>query len=268
MKKIAVLIAFVLLIAVGDVALTYNSPIIKSDRFEKNDFEIIKNSHSEKVWDKVIFGSDAVTCAYMEGEKGYVNLGLGGVKMTDLEKMIDTRHITLGTELVIGLDYTLFCGEDETEYIWDKKIYEPYVYFERERLLPVIKNETATSFVNEKTVRRGVVHEREMQKMVMQYESMTAQNLAENIASLENVIAYCNEKGINIRCVWMPWNVGYDKTAVLDEVRMTVDAVLSSHGIDVYDMESIFSVGDFYDVMHLNYDIGSPKFTALIDEWL
>ena len=40
MKKIAAIIAVVIAIAVGDLALTYNNFIADSDYFVKNDFEI------------------------------------------------------------------------------------------------------------------------------------------------------------------------------------------------------------------------------------
>ena len=53
MKKIVTIIAIVLAIAVGDLALTYNNFIVNSDYFVKNDFEITQYKHPEKVWDKV-----------------------------------------------------------------------------------------------------------------------------------------------------------------------------------------------------------------------
>ncbi len=52
MKKIVTIIAIVLAIAVGDLALTYNNFIVNSDYFVKNDFEITQYK-PEKVWDKV-----------------------------------------------------------------------------------------------------------------------------------------------------------------------------------------------------------------------
>lgn len=55
MKKIVTIIAIVLAIAVGDLALTYNNFIVNSDYFVKNDFEITQYKHPEKVWDKVFF---------------------------------------------------------------------------------------------------------------------------------------------------------------------------------------------------------------------
>lgn len=50
MKKIVTIIAIVLAIAVGDLALTYNNFIVNSDYFAKNDFEITQYKHPEKVW--------------------------------------------------------------------------------------------------------------------------------------------------------------------------------------------------------------------------
>ena len=103
MKKIVTIIAIVLAIAVGDLALTYNNFIVNSDYFVKNDFEITQYKHSEKVWDKVFFGNSVVISAYMEDKssKGYVNLGLDYGVVTDLWKMIEKKHINIGSELVM-----------------------------------------------------------------------------------------------------------------------------------------------------------------------
>ena len=54
MKKIVTIIAIVLAIAVGDLALTYNNFIVNR-LFCENDFEITQYKHPEKVWDKVFF---------------------------------------------------------------------------------------------------------------------------------------------------------------------------------------------------------------------
>lgn len=48
MKKIVTIIAIVLAIAVGDLALTYNNFIVNSDYFVKNDFEITQYKHPRK----------------------------------------------------------------------------------------------------------------------------------------------------------------------------------------------------------------------------
>ena len=142
MKKIVTIIAIVLAIAVGDLALTYNNFIVNSDYFVKNDFEITQYKHPEKVWDKVFFGNSVVISAYMEDEssKGYVNLGLDYGVVTDLWEMIEKKHINIGSELVIGLNYLTLYDEFETNptYIWHKKLYEPYAYFERDRFYPMI----------------------------------------------------------------------------------------------------------------------------------
>ena len=129
MKKIVTIIAIVLAIAVGDLALTYNNFIVNSDYFVKNDFEITQYKHPEKVWDKVFFGNSVVISAYMEDKssKGYVNLGLDYGVVTDLWEMIEKKHINIGSELVIGLNYLTLYDEFETNptYIWYKKLYEP-----------------------------------------------------------------------------------------------------------------------------------------------
>ena len=98
MKKIAAIIAVVLMIAVSDLALTYNNFIKDSDYFIKNDFEITQNHHPEKIWDKVFFGNSVVISSYIEeqSQSGYINLGLDYGVVTDLWKMIEMRHINIG----------------------------------------------------------------------------------------------------------------------------------------------------------------------------
>ncbi len=72
----------------------------------------------------MFFGNSVVISAYMEDEssKGYVNLGLDYGVVTDLWEMIEKKHINIGSELVIGLNYLTLYDEFETNptYIWHK----------------------------------------------------------------------------------------------------------------------------------------------------
>ena len=139
MKKIAAIIAVVLMIAVSDLALTYNNFIKDSDYFIKNDFEITQNHHPEKIWDKVFFGNSVVISSYIEeqSQSEYINLGLDYGVVTDLWKMIEMRHINIGSELVIGLNYLTLYDEFETNptYIWHKQPYVPYAYLDRKSVV-------------------------------------------------------------------------------------------------------------------------------------
>ncbi len=287
MKKIAIIIAAVIAVAVGDLALTYNNFIVNSDYFVKNDFEITQEHHPEKIWDKVFFGNSVVISSYIEEESdsGYINLGLDYGVVTDLWEMIDKRHINIGSELVIGLNYLTLYDEFETNptYIWHKKIYEPYAYFERDRFYPIITN----GFDNllhakspmpykylpqEKSVYHGALSDRALQDAMDRYEkeffNLPDEKFQKNINALEKIIKYCDEHNIRLRAVWMPWNPKLEQPELLGRVRAMAEEVFDKYNIEMLDLENALPAEYFYDTGHLNYDVGSAKFTEMIDEWL
>lgn len=287
MRKITAIIAVVLMIAVGDLALTYNNFIKDSDYFVKNDFEITQNHHPEKVWDKVFFGNSVVISSYIEeqSQAGYVNLGLDYGVVTDLWEMISKRYINVGSELVIGLNYLTLYDEFETNptYIWHKKPYEPYAYFERDRFYPMIENgfnkllngENPLPFKylpQEKHVYHGSLSAHALDDTLKRYEeefyNQPIEKFENNLAALEKVIEYCEKNDIHVRAVWMPWNPNYGKPAIVTEVRAAANAIFEQHNVEVHDMEDALPAEYFYDTGHLNYDVGSPRFTEMIDEWL
>ena len=287
MKKIAAIIAVVIAIAVGDLALTYNNFIADSDYFVKNDFEITQCKHPEKVWDKVFFGNSVVISSYIEEQStsGYINLGLDYGVVTDLWEMIEKRHINIGSELVIGLNYLTLYDEFETNptYIWHKELYVPYAYFERDRFYPIItdgfdkllkgQNPLPYKYLpQEKHVYHGTMSDRALADAMARYEeeffNLPTEKFEKNIEALEKVINYCNENNIRVRAVWMPWNPKYEQPALLGEVRAMADAVFNKYNVEVLDLENELPAEYFYDTGHLNYDVGSPKFTEMIDQWL
>ena len=287
MKKIAAIIAVVIAIAVGDLALTYNNFIADSDYFVKNDFEITQCKHPEKVWDKVFFGNSVVISSYIEeqSKSGYINLGLDYGVVTDLWEMIEKRHINIGSELVIGLNYLTLYDEFETNptYIWHKELYVPYAYFERDRFYPIItdgfdkllkgQNPLPYKYLpQEKHVYHGAMSDRALADAMARYEeeffNLPTEKFEKNIEALEKVINYCNENNIRVRAVWMPWNPKYEQPALLGEVRAMADAVFNKYNVEVLDLENELPAEYFYDTGHLNYDVGSPKFTEMIDQWL
>lgn len=287
MKKIVALIALVLAVAVGDLALTYNNFIADSDYFVKNDFEITQNHHPEKVWDKVFFGNSVVISSYIEdsSSSGYINLGLDYGVVTDLWEMIEKRHINIGQELVIGLNYLTLYDEFETNptYIWHKELYMPYAYFERDRFFPMIengfdnllhgKNPLPYKYLpQEKHVYHGSLSDRALEQISERYENefynLPTEKFEKNIEALEKVIVYCNENNIRVRGVWMPWNTKLEQPELMGEVRAMADEVFNKYNVEVLDMETALSPECFYDTGHLNYDIGSPRFTEMMDEWL
>ena len=287
MKKIAIIIAAVAAVVVGDLALTYNNFIVNSDYFVKNDFEITQEHHPEKVWDKVFFGNSVVISSYMEdkSESGYINLGLDYGVVTDLWEMIEKRHINIGSGLVIGLNYLTLYDEFETNptYIWHKKLYEPYAYFERDRFYPIITN----GFDNilhgqspmpykylpqEKSVYHGALSDRALNSAMERYEkeffNLPDEKFENNIKALEKVISYCNKHNIRVRTVWMPWNPKLEQPELLHRVRAMAEEVCKNNNVEMLDLENAFGSECFYDTGHLNYDVGSPIFTEKIDEWL
>ncbi len=287
MKKIAVILAVVFMITVCDLSLTHNNFIADSDYFVKNDFEITQNHHPEKVWDKVFFGNSVVISSYIEEQSSseYINLGLDYGVVTDLWEMLQKRYINIGSNLVIGLNYLTLYDEFETNptYIWHKDVYVPYAYFERDRFYPLItdgfdrllhgQNPLPYKYLpQEKNVYHGAVSDSALARTMENYEkeffNLPDEKFKKNIDALENIINYCNENDIRIRAIWMPWNPKYEKPELLRRVRAMTDAVFEQYDVEVHDMEDALEAEHFYDTGHLNYDVGSPRFTELIDEWL
>ena len=287
MKKVISIIAVVLAALVCDLALTYNNFIVRSDYFVKNDFEITQCKHPEKTWDKVFFGNSVVISAYDEDKSGsgYINLGLDYGVVTDLWEMIEKRHINIGSELVIGLNYLTLYDEFDTNptYIWHKDAYVPYAYFERDRFYPmltdgfdkILHGESPLPMrylPQEKHVYHGALSERSLADSMAKYEELyfnqPLEKFQKNMDALDKVIDYCNENNIRVRVVWMPWNTGIEQPQLLRAVRAAAENVLKKYNVKMLDLETVLPPECFYDTGHLNYDVGTPKFMEIIDGWL
>lgn len=287
LKRNLFVIMFLIVIAAADIFLTYNNFIATSDYFVKNDFEITQRDHPERVWDKVFFGNSVVISGYIEeqSKSGYINLGLDYGVVTDLWDMIRKRNIEIGSELVIGLNYLTLYDDFETNptYIWHKKWYQPYAYFERDRFYPIIAN-GFTKLLNgeypfpytyakqEKAVYHGMVSEKAMLAKLEEYEeeyfNLPLSAFSKNMDALEKVIKYCNRHEIRVRAVWMPWNTKYEMPALLKNVKQQANDIFTEYGVETLDLETEIPPEYFYDSGHLNYDIGAPRFTERLDEWL
>ena len=290
MKKIAKIPLLLLLIAAlfaADAWFSHNNFIVNSHIFVKNDFEITQHDHPEKVWDKVFFGNSVVISSYMEdrSSSGYINCGLDYGVVTDLRDMIDKGYINIGSELVIGLNYLTLYDEFDTNptYIWHKKWYQPYAYFERDRFYPLI-TDTFTNIINgnppgiitythqEKAVYHGRVSQAALTDKFEEYRTeffnQPIEKYEKNMDALGEVIDYCKENGIRLRVVWMPWNPTFEQPELVREVRAMTDEILLANNIKVLDLENRYGPEYFYDTGHLNYDVGSPKFTEQLDKWL
>ncbi len=290
MKRIVKIItALILAVALlfGDWWLAHNNFIVNSNIFVKNDFEITQHDHPEKVWDKVFFGNSVVISAYMEEESksGYINCGLDYGVVTDLWEMIDEGYVNIGSELVIGLNYLTLYDDFDTNptYIWHKKWYQSYAYFERDRFYPLITGSfkrlingesvpPMTYTYQDKAVYHGKIEDKALREKFKEYENeffnKSIDDYSENFEALTKIIGYCNENNIRLRVVHMPWNPDFEKPELVRNVRTKTDEILTRYGIEVLDLEDSFGAEYFYDTGHLNYDVGSPVFTQTIDKWL
>lgn len=285
-RNLFIIITAVILIA-ADIFLTYDNFIVRSDYFVKNNFEITQYKHPEKVWDKVIFGNSVVVSSFMEDKStsGYINLGIDYGVVTDLWDMIRKHNINIGSDLVIGLNYLTLYDDFETNptYIWHKKWYQPYAYFERDRFYPLIEN-CFSNLLNgkdpipfkyaeqEKSVYHGMVADQAMRAKLAEYEekyfNLPLSAFSKNMEALEKIIKYCKHHNIRVRAVWMPWNTKYEMPVLLKNIKQQATDILSAYDIEMLDLETEIPMEYFYDSGHLNYDIGSPRFTERLDNWL
>jgi hypothetical protein len=287
LKNNLFVIIFLLVIIISDLLLTYNNFIAKSDYFVKNDFEITQSKHPERVWDKVFFGNSVVISGFIEEQStsGYINLGLDYGVVTDLWDMLRKHEINVGSELVIGLNYLTLYDNFETNptYIWHKKWYQPYAYFERDRFYPII-TDGFSNLLNgksplpykyaeqEKSVYHGMVAEQAMLDKLEEYDekyfNLPLSEFSKNMKALEKIIKYCNRHNIRVRAVWMPWNTKYEMPTLLKNVKQKTNDILVKYNIETLDLETEIPSEYFYDSGHLNYDIGAPRFTERLDLWL
>lgn len=290
MKK-AVKIPLILLLTAScfaaDIYFAHNNFIVDSNIFVQNDFEITQHDHPEDVWDKVFFGNSVVISAYMENKSnsGYINCGLDYGVVTDLWDMIRKGYINIGSELVIGLNYLTLYDEFDTNptYIWHKKWYQSYAYFERDRFYPLITGcferlvngesvPPMTYSYQKKAVYHGRVADKALEEKFAEYQDeyfcQPLEKFSKNLEALQNIIDYCADKNIRLRVVWMPWNPMFEKPELVTSLRAKTDQLLNAAGIEILDLEDEFPTECFYDTGHLNYDVGSEQFTKRIDEWL
>lgn len=290
MKKLFKLLLSVVIVAaffMADKYLAHNNPIVNSNIYVKNDFEITQYDHPQEVWDKVFFGNSVVISAYMEDKStsGYINCGLDYGVVRDLWEMIDEGYVKIGSDLVIGLNYLTLYDDFDTNptYIWHKKAYQPYVYFERDRFYPILtgcferfingESVPPMTYTNQKkAVYHGRISDSALEDKLAEYEdeyfNKSLECYTENFEALENIIKYCRDNNIRVRAVHMPWNPIAEKPQLVNEVHAKADEIFSKYSIEALNLEDEFGPEAFYDSGHLNYDTGSEKFTEIIDNWL
>ena len=291
-KKTSEFKCFVLILAVlwivSDAMLTWLDPLKYSDYIFKNDYELTQLRHPEKVWDKVFFGSSVVIASYLEEQSaaGYVNAGVDYGMVSDIYEMIKKGKINIGSDLVIGLNDISFLDSLDTNptYIWHKKWYQHYIFFERDKIYPLLEQglnnlldgkapfgEPAQTWQT-KIVYFGSLSDDELaagnDSMIERFGGCTLEDCKRNFADLDRLIEICRKKGIRLRAVWMPWN---PKVPVYDFAKRIMDAAnerFAQSGIDVFDMTNMIEPQYFYDIGHMSYENGAPYFTNVIDEFL
>lgn len=271
---VAVFIALDLLLSA-----VFTPYLIKSGRFVLNDFELTVRDHPEEVWDKVFFGNSVVISAYREevSKNGYVNLGLDYGVVRDLWEMLQKGTIKIGSELVIGLsDLTLYDKfETHPTYPWHKDWYEPYAYFQRDRLRLLAENTLFGRQWEDHSARQKIHYTGSMssEELAAKIESSRYINLPiadfqENMACLEKIADYCEKHHVRLRCVWMPVNPEVEISAETRAVYDQMASICEARGIELLDLERALDVPCFYDIGHLNYEYGAYRFMEVIDPWL
>lgn len=163
-----------------------------------------------------------VISAYREdvSESDFVNLGLDYGVVEDLWEMVDQGIIQIGSELVVGLsDLTLYDHfETNPTYPWHRAFYEPYCYFQRDRLRLFLEEQLVgvlTGNLSEpaygdrqKIHYTGSLSQQELEEKVAtsKYTNLPLEDFQENMNALEKLADYCDRHGVRMRAVWMPLN--------------------------------------------------------------
>jgi hypothetical protein len=285
-KKLGFLIALAAVFLAADMILTAWAPVENSMLFDKNDYEKTVVSHGGMTeYDKVLFGNSVIISAYIEeaSASGYVNFGLDYGKITDLLSMLDKGMLKPKSDLVIAMNYFVFMDDLETNptYPWFRESYEPYLYFQRDRLSQTLKagiRKVLTGAVMplytdlNKSVYYGVLPDEKLDEKIAVYKErywgLDMTHYQDNLKALEALIGYCKEHGIRLRAIWMPWNGYIDYPENPAKVNEAVNAILSAENIAVLDLTDSYPRDCFHDLGHLEYSSGAPRFTKEIDEWL
>jgi len=281
------IIGFLSLVVLLNRAMIRIDPIGKSILFNKNDFEKIKLTHPEAIYDKVFYGNSVVISAYIEenSRSGYINMGMDYATIEDLSKILEKQMITIGNDLVIGINYLTFLDTFDTNptYPWHRKVYEPYLYFHRDKahkfLTDGINNLlNGEKFINKKysnlgrSVYRGVLPDEELDKKIERYIELYWDKGIEyyknNFMALEKIIDFCDINNINLRFIIFPWNDYIEKPQNVINVEKRAKEILDNNDIKYIDLSNEYTREFFHDLGHLNYEYGAVEFTKEIDKWL
>ena len=287
MKKGGLIACVLVLALVLDLALAASGWIQSSGYFWLDDFELTRRDNPEEVWDKVIYGSSELTSGYREdlSESGSVNLGMDYATITDLVQILEGGHIKVGSELVLALNWGALSDIMDTNptYEWHRKWYEPYFYFQRDRIAGII-NDTFKALIRGGEFRTrayldqtkiyyyGQMSQAELEERVVKlhelYLTGGISDFQQNLAALNDVFDFCAENGIRVRALWLPENPAVELDSVDVEVREAAREVCESAGVEFYDMTDALGSDCFYDTGHMEYTHGAVQFTEVLDKWL
>jgi hypothetical protein len=282
---IALLVAFI--IADSTLGIFFDSYIIKSGNFWLNDYEITRRAYPEKLWDKVFFGNSAVISSYREdlSSSGYINFGVDYGSMKDMLNILYSGKVKIGSELVLGINWaTLFDNmETNSNYYWNRKVLEPYSYFQRDRLYEAFTGKLKSIITGKswaegqyrkqtKSYYYSCLTEKQLFDKVYVYKerywSTGVEGCRKNLAALGQIADYCKKKNIRLRVVMMPWNPVAEKPDVIVSIEKRVNDICKEKQIECLNMTDAFDAECFYDLGHMNYEYGSHVFTEAIDPWL
>ncbi len=286
-KRVSFVAIFVLCFFAADTYITYNNPFVGNQMFTPDDFEITQYHHTEKVWDKVLFGNSAVISGYVEekSDSGYVNLGIDCGQVCDLEKMLEKGHVKIGSKLAIGINYLTLYDEFETNpsYIWHKKWYQPAAYFHRDKIMTALDGIVKRfdyghkypfsgyyKYPLEKAVYKGNLTRDELKKKEEiyreNYYNLDNSKFDKNIKALQKIEKYCSKNGIDMFVFWLPWNPDAEYPELCDTLKDRVEKALEGTGVKIYDLTQAMEAQYFHDTGHIEYEKGSAVFTQLFDE--
>lgn len=262
-------------------------PVNNYGFISNNDFEKTVYKHPEMPWENVFYGSSIIAGGFIEdnSDSNYINLGITYGKVTDLKQMLDKNIIEVDENIVMGMNFFTFMDELQTDptFIWHKKPYEPYLYFYRgpileylEETIDKLKKGEPINQVPENAYRKyvtlGSLSKEDLEEKKIKYKELyselTIDDFSENIKALRDVIDYCKNNNIRFRAIWMPWNPLDEQLDYVEEVKSLVNKIFEDNQIDYLDWSNKYDSEYFYDLGHLNYNKGAPKFTEEIDEWL
>lgn len=278
------LLSFVIII---EALFLQTDPVSKLNIFSKNDFEKIISKYPEEAFDKVFYGNSVVISGFIDSQSNsdYTNIGIDYGTVEDLYAILDMGLIEVGSELVIGLNYFTLMDTLETNptYPWHKSIYEPYLYFNRNRVNPVIVDGFTNALKGEefietryqsldRVVYRGIMDEKELSDRIDVHKELYwdkgIEHYDDNLKALEKVIEFSRENDIKLRSIILPWNDVIKKPPNILKAESSAVEILDANSIEVLDLSYSMPREYFHDLGHFNYEYGAVKFTEEIDTWL